>query len=559
VICDENGATYRTSREGCDALLRCGAPAASAAAGNSFEEVLLENLEVLLKYLRWPIVFVFCIWLFRKTLATLLGKLVHVRADEKGFEATLSSHEDRLEGAEVSTQTQVETSPSKEIPQTRKRELPEKHDAEGWRSEMILSGLNHENEAFDAAFRQLTSISKDEISRQKDEILYYKVSHFAGRKDSIGKIEEYLTDLEVASFANDAIGDCYFHSNDFQNAVLFFRNALPYLSSSDRPLVYGKIALSLYELGKTEEAINAIIEGLEQTSNKEGKAQLFRTLADIYKKSDDIEHQAFALEKALEFNPNDSSLLFSAAYAYADASFNELSLLHYTSALWLSKDESAILNNLGVQYNRLKMPAKSVTYYERAEAKGNTLSSSNLANILAESGFVALAKERLEKAKEIENAHANVFDSMAKLSRIQESEEETEKKATHLANELRSYFLEFTNNKFRFGTSLNGMAGTWITSNNIELTFELKGEYFVASWDSYAGVLGSAHYRFSFSAMANAAKGVYMAMNRADHAETLHAGTGYIYIDSFSQKVSLAIAVKGEPRAWFFTTLERKR
>ena len=58
------------------------------------------------------------------------------------------------------------------------------------------------------------------------------------------------------------------------------------------------------------------------------------------------------------------------------------------------------LNNLGVQYETLKMPGKCVeSYYKSADHK-ETLAMANLAQKYLDQGFVNNAKELIDKANE---------------------------------------------------------------------------------------------------------------------------------------------------------------
>jgi tetratricopeptide (TPR) repeat protein len=92
---------------------------------------------------------------------------------------------------------------------------------------------------------------------------------------------------------------------------------------------------------------------LDAIREPEGKVKLLSGLADLYQKYGDN------FQRALSFQPNSKDLLFSTAYACADADLQELALLQYEKLVQIDSRHSSALNNLGVVFEKLKIPNPS--------------------------------------------------------------------------------------------------------------------------------------------------------------------------------------------------------
>src|SRR3569833_1050462 len=155
-------------------------------------------------------------------------------------------------------------------------------------------------------------------------------------------------------------------------------------------------------------------------------SSLYQGIANIYKESQEYDLQAIALEKALEFTPNDITVRFNMAYAYSKVGREELSLLHYTYLLKYDPDNAGAQNNIAVQYGILGMNIKSIDFYKKSFSGNNTLAGSNLAYKLIDIGFAEEAEHYLEEAQKQEDVHTNVGTAIGKLFSLKNEEEEKE-------------------------------------------------------------------------------------------------------------------------------------
>ena len=420
----------------------------------------------------WPgivlIIAIVCIVMFCKEISGFIKGIKKIKTKEWEFNTEDEKTEKELtKNEELSKEEEKE----EEQPETQKVEEPK--TLEEWRMEMIFSTFDKNQTRTDEAFQKIQRLNADPVSRKKDELLYLKFSHIAGKTDAIQRIRNFLTDAEVEYEANMALGFCYANSKDFENATKFYLQALEKAKNEEeKTSVASQLYSSLYRDSKKEEAVKMLSDVLSIATNDVNKVKLYESLADIYEKENDHENRAFVLDKAVELKPNDISLIFKVGYSYAESKYDELSLLHYKNARDINPEDEAVQNNLGVQYDNLKMPIKSISSYKKAEKLGNTLASANLAYRLMNTGFTEEAKSILDIATTKEDAHPNVNSALSDIPKRSEKEDEVEKGKIKLALNLRKFFLVFTEAKFIKSDVLDNVSGEW--KSNVDTIFQLS-------------------------------------------------------------------------------------
>jgi hypothetical protein len=103
---------------------------------------------------------------------------------------------------------------------------------------------------------------------------------------------------------------------------------------------------------------------------------------------------------------------------------DDMALFHYL-AIPYNQRRSGTWNNLGVIYDRLKFPARSVESYRLAASRDHSLAMNNLAAKFISVGFIKEAQEECDRALKIEDFHENVGRSISRIKEI--PKEETEK------------------------------------------------------------------------------------------------------------------------------------
>ncbi len=451
-----------------------------------------ETTELLLNFLQsiltsvafWVgVALIIFIFIFKNEISDFLKRLKQFKT--KGFEVNTENEDKKKEETPKNEELAKEEEKEEEkTPEAPKVEEPK--SLEEWRMEMIFATFDKNQVRADEAFKKMQELNSDPLSRKKDEILYLKFSHTAGKTDAIPRIRVFLTDMEVVYDANMALGFCYANSDDFENATKFYSEALEKASNEEeKSVVASQYSSSLYRNSKKDDAIKILVDVLSATTEDSNKVRLYESLADIYEKEKDHENRAFVLDKAVELKPNDTGLIFKVGYSYAESEYDELSLLHYKNAQAINPNDESVQNNLGVQYDNLKMPIKSVSSYRKAEKLGETLASANLAYRLMNAGFTEEAATMLNSATEKENVHPNVNSALSDLPKRIEKEDETEKGKIKFALDLRKFFLGFTEAKFIKSDKLSGISGEWkseigtifqlsISLNNLTATWKEK-------------------------------------------------------------------------------------
>jgi tetratricopeptide (TPR) repeat protein len=166
-------------------------------------------------------------------------------------------------------------------------------------------------------------------------------------------------------------------------------------------------------------------------------------------------------------------------YAYSEAGFPRLALLHYNKLVSLQHQNDMAWNNYGVVLDELGLPGQSADAYRIASDKSNTLAMSNISNRLLAGGFFDEADRLLEKARSLEEVHPNIGLSMSALDDARKSETDRldgvlksarsaqqfirEFSATHLAGEETPHGAsKFVTTGLDLVVSQQSIFGTWL-------------------------------------------------------------------------------------------------
>ena len=235
-------------------------------------------------------------------------------------------------------------------------------------------------------FMELQKQTEDEADRQKNSIrfLFYQYNNgYSNALKDLINLKDKISLNSSKAYYYYILGLCYFRGENYENAINQFNQSLSH--EHDRILIK-LIWESLYNNGKKLEAYQYLINQISSADNDDAKAQFYLFLSEHFEKEKDNLRRALALEKALEFNPNNVTWLFSAAYCYSEAGLNLLALNHYKKRDFFESDATTS-NNLGVAYSKLGLLSKSIEYYKKSFESGETLAASNLAYQYIEKGF----------------------------------------------------------------------------------------------------------------------------------------------------------------------------
>ena len=202
-------------------------------------------------------------------------------------------------------------------------------------------------------------------------------------------------------------------------------------------------SLCLAADNKYEDANNLLGKALSDLEGDSAATfELYSGLAQIAKVKKDDERQVALLEKALSIRPAEHELRFEIAVRYSAMGRHPLALYHY-KILTREAPDGSNLNNLGVTYANLELPAKAVSQYKKAADVEETLAMANLAYKYIQEGFLDEANGLIEKALAFKDFHQNVASARARIDEVKDEEEKREQEILNTIDDERKFRLAF--------------------------------------------------------------------------------------------------------------------
>lgn len=414
--------------------------------------------------------------------------------------------------------------------------------------EMYFAFFENDMNKAEEIFNRLQSIEEDQITRYQNESFYLYLRFSKGDTNALEKLHQLEDTTKPYPVANSSvcfyIGKCHESVSQFEAAISAFKNSASLTQEeSKKASCIAAISDCYFSLGKNDIAVDVLEEGIQHSSNAEALSTLYLSLAELFKRSDDKKMRAIALEKALEFQPNNSSTRFDTAYSYGDGDFKNLSLYHYKTLIGFSPEHRAGLNNLGVAYSGLQMPIRSVKYYKRAWKQKETLAAANLAYQYLNAGFLDEAQNVLTEAKIEADIHPNIGSALSAMSKNEESEAKNEQKIVEKAIEQQRFLLNFAKNYFTKVSSAVEINGSWVIDGKIS-NFTQTGSQITGTWGEdenkkkFSGTLKNTGAVLKFEKWGyNLAK---MSKSFVDDDE------GYAYLSSDLQTLHVMIVRKSD-------------
>ena len=309
-----------------------------------------------------------------------------------------------------------------------------------------------------------------QASCQQTKVLFGDAGAFALLKEVAAKAPR---DSDVV----EALASGYMHLSEFATAAAAFERAASLRSDepAEQVRLLGQAALMSRRAGfdnpKYADRVREVVSHAPEVER--AALDVERRLAE--ERGDDS-LLVGALERLLALDPSDLDDRFALAYKYSDVGRDDLAVHHYLKIPEASRSAIA-WNNLGVSFERLGLPGKSVRAYRKAEAAGETLAASNLAIRLLDAGFVPEAAQILETAQAVSDHSKNVDSTMSRAKSVDEDEAEKEKSALSKAGAVSAFYREFGSAATR---RVPNLEGTW-KSPLCPLVVVHAGDSFVAS------------------------------------------------------------------------------
>ncbi|MFH1335048.1 MAG: hypothetical protein ABII96_00885 [Candidatus Zixiibacteriota bacterium] len=329
--------------------------------------------------------------------------------------------------------------------------------------ELLLEALNEENAA---KIQQVYTKELEPVLKEEEKLLWkaavLRLAHKYGDSEAFHRLTKFSEENPDNPDIIHQLALRYKEMGEYTKAkdkFLAEKDLYNIKKANEKKKIidcYEEASLCLVSDGKYEEATELLTNLLANDDYKENKAEILVALANIAKEKKDYDRFFIYAEGSLEINPSDTSLRFDLAYRYSEKDNKLLSLLHYKKLTNTTKSPAG-LNNLGVECQTLKLPAKSISSFATAASYKNTLAMSNIADRYLDEGFIEDAEEEINKANELVKegieVHGNVGLAQNRLNKMLDDEETKEKEILAEAEKERKFRVRYSE-AFYCGTSV---------------------------------------------------------------------------------------------------------
>ena len=320
---------------------------------------------------------------------------------------------------------------------------------------------------------QAAAQSDDERRRIEAHYLYYRYTR-AADSGSLAKLRELASHTSTKISVLRWLAHCYRSTKDHSKAREVYIEARDSADEINAAQLTCDIADCWAKEGNPNQGLEEVIIKLREVEQADAKSYLYKSMASMYQTKGSERMRAIALEKALEFAPNDKEIRFRAAHAQSEAKLSAVSITNYDTLLTLEPKEAGTLNNLGVECRKLNLFFESVAYYKKAADEGNILAMSNLADLLMDMGFYKEADDELSRASRLPNPNERVAWVKAQLEKKRREEREKWSNVIEVGNRQQQFLREFAQASIE-QTTEDPFLGSWKSPNGETCSVERDG------------------------------------------------------------------------------------
>ncbi|NQV58384.1 MAG: hypothetical protein HQ502_01880 [Alphaproteobacteria bacterium] len=339
-------------------------------------------------------------------------------------------------------------------------------------------------------------LNTDDASNDSNKIswqAYTELVHLeAGNGESFAKLEALARANPENIIILKYLAAGQRHYQDHTKAAATYEAAAAIARNDKEAIQLKGLAAEEYVRADLLENSSAIIDEIMKDFGESGNEELqtLQVLSDLAKLGDEIEANLAYMERIVELDPSDIDTRFSLAHLYAKCGNDDLALLHYLKIPYQQRG-SATWNNLGVTFENLSMPAKSVNAYRKAKAKGETLAMSNLANKYISAGLLTEARDECNEAMTFENYHKNIGSSLTRLTGVPDQEDDTKAERLEKAKPKSDFYKKF--GRAASHPDMSKLATRWEGPDCI-LEVTVNGQIFSAtgSYEAKHGLMAAA-------------------------------------------------------------------
>ncbi|MBE3123615.1 MAG: hypothetical protein IMZ65_02300 [Planctomycetes bacterium] len=435
--------------------------------------------------------------------------------------------------------------------------LAPKPDEPADASDRMLEAFHQERfEDAASAHAEIQRSEKSEEEKARNDVLYL-IFKFTCQHDgsALADLEALAQQGKAQGLAYYGIGLCRRTARDYSQAIMSLRKSLSGPLDDDE-IAHRTACLAecLSENGQAADAVDELKAGLSKVHKDSAKAKLYAGLAAVYRAQGNAFLRSIAVQKALQYSPEDSGLLFRAAYAEAEAKMSMLAALNYDTLLRLSPRNGSALNNLGVECGRLGLPMKSVSYYRQAGAAKNTLALANYAFKCLDAGLEDEARTALQEAMQDKMPDPHVGQAMVRLEERVEKEREEWSAFTRRGIAQREFVWTYAEAYFAMAKDAHlGLAGQWVSLDGNVFEVACDGGTVTGKWE-----LGHKGEEFTGTVRGKILEVQYRKKCIVEIFQSSTWGDkqpGFGYVDKEGRSIFIQI---GEGKDVFFLNLTRK-
>ena len=230
-----------------------------------------------------------------------------------------------------------------------------------------------------------------------------KLTQLSNQYPDNQRIQKYLAQSYESVGENEMAAACY--------KILVLKAP----DDREKMKFYAGAAINYAKVGKKQE-VESLVEDLKNIASKveQGNLLLIGSMRALSANSEEKDDLWGLSERLLELNPGDLEARFDLAYRYSNEDKTELALFHYLKIPFQQRQPVA-WNNLGVVFETLGMPGKSINAYNFSRDSGETLAISNLAKNLIKVGFIDEAEKLCQEAMKKTDCHQNVVHYLSDI------------------------------------------------------------------------------------------------------------------------------------------------
>ena len=445
--------------------------------------------------LKWPFVAALFLYFARGGVSAFVRRLVNLDFRWGEVQGSLKAEPCPADAPSVPAPVQADKPADREdqLERSESKSIEEEKKSD-WFETMYRSFMEGRFKEAKEAFEKHQITVTDERERTRCRAIYLHLDYTRnGSQESLVQLQRLFAEVADPDLKADVafwLGWSYSRTRDYE-AELGLWQAMIDSAKDDQKRANFTVnaATAFIAMQRRAEARNLLLAFLRETADLKALKPAYNALAELENKEGDQLIAAIAYEKVAQFTPQDTDVLFSAAYAQSHCNLAHLSYVNYDTILGLKPDADMATNNMGVQASALGMEARSVEYYRRAAELGNTLAMANLAQLYLSSGFLKESEDIVRQAMTKDDPHPNVASALADIEKRKKSEADAREKALAIGTQQREFVRSYADARFSRSLDPEDLTGVWVSERGVAVNFARNSLSLAGGWEESDGGL----------------------------------------------------------------------